>query len=142
MPHSSSPEALASHASDAQSLPAFPKPANVLAAEERAAARQAGMGKVHGITSQAELDEKCYKLEGKTCALFLLPGGAEKVTEGITSVAKKYHKDGFSFAAVDVDTATPSFIEGLLLGASPTYPALAVVSPSPRLLPPRAPPPL
>ena len=65
LPHSATPDALSSFAPAAAALPAFPKPPNVLAAEERAAKKAAAAGGIASVTSKASLDEKCYNLDGK-----------------------------------------------------------------------------
>ena len=100
---------------DARPLPAFPKPAAVLAAEARAEKRKAEAGSISAVTDAATLEKKCYKVEGKTCAMLLVRGGAGAASgeEGLASLAKKYSRDGFVFAAIDSDDAA---LTDLVLG--------------------------
>lgn len=118
LPHAATPDTLASHAGmpgDARPLPAFPKPAAVLAAEARAEKRKAEAGSIAAVNDAATLDKKCYKVEGKTCAMLLVRGGAGAASgeEGLAGLAKKYSRDGFVFAAIDSDDAA---LTDLVLG--------------------------
>ena len=104
---------------DAQEeLPAFPKPANVLAAEERERKRKAREGSIAAVASQETLESACYAPPpGKTCALLALRGGADAASESsvLAAIAKKFAKDGFTFAAVDVSSTVgaDSVLDGL-----------------------------
>lgn len=100
------PSALSAHApSTATALPAFPKPPNVVAAEEREKKRKAKEGGIAPVASQGQLETHCYGLAGKTCALLALPGGAAAASAdedaGLAALAKRFSKEGFAFVAVD-----------------------------------------
>jgi len=130
LPHTGSPEALAAqYTSSASPLPAFPKPANVVAAEQRAAARRAEEGTIAVVTDQQSLESRCYGLDKRVCAMMLVRGGATTVPDqpDLGAVAKKYARDGFNFVAVDADAAPA--LANALLGTSSDglFPALAVV---------------
>jgi hypothetical protein len=112
-------------------LPEFPKPPNVLAAEERERKRKERETSIDAIVSDSTLKKYCYELNGKTCALLFLPNGAEAASANpeISELAKKFSKEGFSFAAIDISTAPSNVLEGILGTESlpPTKPMLAVV---------------
>jgi len=102
-------------------LPEFPKPPNVLAAEERERKKKEREITIHNINSQETLNEYCYELQNlKTCALFFIKGGADEASTNndiINNIVKKFSKDGFSFAAIDLNESTANdqnAIQGLL----------------------------
>jgi protein disulfide-isomerase-like protein len=86
-------------------LPEFPKPPNVLAAEERERKKKEKENSINEIINQDTLNKYCYDLSGKTCALLFMKGGAQlaSLNNDIMNMVKKFTKDGMSFASIDID---------------------------------------
>ena len=72
----------ASHAA-AVPLPEFPKPAAVLAAEERERKRKERESGIADVVSAKDLQEQCYGLTKKTCALLAVVGGASAASDAL-----------------------------------------------------------
>ncbi|KAH8074171.1 hypothetical protein JL720_10727 [Aureococcus anophagefferens] len=100
-------------------LPDFPKPASVLAAEERAAKKKAKASAVASIASEADLDAECYGAPStKTC---VRRGAA---AEDLAPLAAKFAREGFQFASMAADAPVAAALLGDDAGAPP---ALVVV---------------
>ena len=114
----------------AVSLPEFPKPASVVAAEARAVKRAAEAGAIAPVSDQKSLAAKCYELSGKTCVLLIAAGGAAAASAdaGLAGLAKKYSKEGFSFGALDADEPRARAVaDALLLGDAGAASGVVVV---------------
>ena len=102
-------------------LPDFPKPASVLAAEERAAKKKAKASAVASLLGAADLESECYGLSGaKTCVV-----GVGASIADLAPLAAKYAREGFQFSALDANAP----VADALLGQDPPTdrPALVVV---------------
>jgi protein disulfide-isomerase-like protein len=121
------PEALAKQSAGAQPLPAFPKPPSVVAAEDREKKRKEKEGGVGAVVGQGSLEQHCYGLTAKTCALLALRGGAAAASADaeISALAKKFAKDGFAFAAVDTESAPAELLNALFGAAAAANPTTA-----------------
>lgn len=64
-------------------LPEFPKPAAVLAAEERERKRKERESGIAEVSSAADLQAQCYGLTKKTCALLAVTGGASAASDAL-----------------------------------------------------------
>ena len=104
----------------AAELPDFPKPASVLAAEERAAKKKAKASAVASIASKADLDAECYGVSStKTCVV-----GVGAAAEDLAPLAAKFAREGFQFASMAADAPVAAALLGDDAGAPP---ALVVV---------------
>ena len=105
-------------------LPSFPKPASVLAAEERALKKKASQQTVVSLLAPADLTRHCYELAAsKTCALLVSSDAAAAAQ--LAPLAAKYAREGFAFSVLDASTAPAELVAAL--AADTPLPALVVV---------------
>ena len=77
------------------------------------------------MTDASSLASSCYELPaGKTCALLALKGGAAAAMDAaspFSALARKFAKEGFAFAAVDLDAAGAADVVGPLFADAAGY---------------------